>query len=251
MSNELNALRHSVDHLVDVVGRLGPGQVRQPAYPTEWSIADTLSHLGSGAVISKRAVEDVVQGRESDRDFNQSVWDEWNAKEPEAQAADVLVADRALQEVLDGLDDDQRGAFRFAMGPFDLDFAGYMGLRLNEHVVHTWDVEVALDPTATLPAEEAAVMLGSLAMIAGFAGKSIGSERTLTITTTAPVRGVSVVLGTDSVELSLCDPVASPDLELPVEAFVRLVYGRLDADHTPAGTSGGALDDLRKVFTGF
>jgi hypothetical protein len=40
---------------------------------------------------------------------------------------------------------------------------------------------------------------------------------------------------------------------LPAEAFVRLLYGRLDRDHTPAGitTDGLTLDQLRAIFPGF
>ena len=43
-----------------------------------------------------------------------------------------------------------------------------------------------------------------------------------------------------------------PVVRLPAAAFVRLVYGRLDADHTPASavTEGIDLDDLRKAFPG-
>jgi hypothetical protein len=43
-----------------------------------------------------------------------------------------------------------------------------------------------------------------------------------------------------------------PVLRLPVAAFVRLVYGRLDPDHTPASVvaEGVDLDDLRKAFPG-
>ena len=43
---------------------------------------------------------------------------------------------------------------------------------------------------------------------------------------------------------------ASPDVTLPAEAFARLVYGRLDAEHTPAGKHGSALDTLRRLFPG-
>jgi hypothetical protein len=41
-------------------------------------------------------------------------------------------------------------------------------------------------------------------------------------------------------------------LDLPAEAFVRLVYGRLDPDHTPdAVTATGVdLDLLRRTFPG-
>jgi hypothetical protein len=45
------------------------------------------------------------------------------------------------------------------------------------------------------------------------------------------------------------DPPA-PDLELPAEAFVRLVYGRLDPAHTPPVSGTADLDELRSVFPG-
>jgi hypothetical protein len=43
-----------------------------------------------------------------------------------------------------------------------------------------------------------------------------------------------------------------PDLELPSEAFIRLVYGRLDPAHTPE-VSGRptVLEELRRAFPGF
>ena len=43
---------------------------------------------------------------------------------------------------------------------------------------------------------------------------------------------------------------ASPDVELPAEAFARLVYGRLDAEHTPSGEHGSTLDVFQRVFPG-
>ena len=39
---------------------------------------------------------------------------------------------------------------QFSMGPITVDFDGFIGMRLSEHTLHTWDVEVALDPHATL-----------------------------------------------------------------------------------------------------
>ena len=51
MTAGLDALLASVDRLAGVVGSLDPAQLTGPAYPAEWTIADTLSHLGSGAVI--------------------------------------------------------------------------------------------------------------------------------------------------------------------------------------------------------
>jgi hypothetical protein len=55
------------------------------------------------------------------------------------------------------------------------------------------------------------------------------------------------------VSVHLVDGVAAADLTLPAEAFVRLVYGRLDRAHTPSSVTGDTarLADLRKAFPGF
>jgi len=96
MSDRLAALHSSVERLRDIVEDLDPQQLELPAYPVEWSIADVLSHIGSGAINLRRRFDDINNGRETDPDFNQSVWDEWNAKSPAALAADALVADAEL-----------------------------------------------------------------------------------------------------------------------------------------------------------
>jgi len=251
MTDELAALHASVFRLAPLVAGLDPDQVRAPAYPTEWTIADTLSHIGSGAVIAEHSLRVVVDGGEPDPTFNQSVWDEWNAKQPEAQVADALAADQVLIDALAALDDAQRAAFHFAMGPFALDFAGFVALRLNEHVVHTWDVEVALDPTAVITEQAAGAIIDNLGMIVGFAGQPTGTEQTVRLATTGPDRGIDIELGSDGVLFSLVDPVADPDVELTGEAVIRLVYGRLDPEHTPPGAEGKALEELRKAFPGF
>jgi uncharacterized protein (TIGR03083 family) len=253
MSDELSALHESVAHLRTLTSGFGPERVRASAYPTEWTVADTLSHIGSGAVITARGVEVATGQRPSDPDFSQTVWDEWNAKDPDAQAADALAADQALLDIVDTLDAGQQEAFHVDVGPFSLDFAGYLALRLNEHVLHTWDIEVVGDPAAVLSPEASAVILERLGVIVGFAGQPIGTEQTLHVTTTGPERGVVVALGADSVQMSLSAPVDHPDLVLPAESLVRLVYGRLDPDHAPAprGSRPGVLGQLREAFPGF
>jgi uncharacterized protein (TIGR03083 family) len=250
MDNQLQALHSSVGHLRDVVARIDPSKFEASAYPSKWSIADVLSHIGSGAVILRHRVEDIVASKESDDSFNQSVWDEWNAKPPAAQVADALVADAALLECLDSLSDEQRDGLKFQMGPMNLDFSGLVGLRLNEHVLHTWDVEVALDPAATLPANEAGVVVDNLAMIVKFTGKPSGQTRVWHVRTTDPSRDFSLSFGPESVELSSGHPEGAAGLELPTESFVRLVYGRLDPDHTPTSIGSQDLDELRKAFPG-
>jgi uncharacterized protein (TIGR03083 family) len=251
MSDELSALQTSSARLQRIAGGLGPDQVRQSAYPSEWTVADVLSHLGSGAVIMRRGLEDALASREPDGSFNQGVWDEWNAKAPEDQAAEALVADAALVAALGEVTEEQRGGFAFSMGPMSLDFDGFVALRLSEHAVHTWDIEVAFDPTTLLAPEAAPVMIDRVGVIAGLVGRPPGSAATVQVSTTGPERHVAVVLTPDSVGLQPGKPGSGPDLALPTEAFIRLVYGRLDPDHAPDGIEGPTLDQLREVFPGF
>jgi uncharacterized protein (TIGR03083 family) len=251
MSERLEALRSSIEHLRSLAALLDPADYARPAYPREWTIADTFSHIGSGAVIAERTVDDTVAGNDRDPAFNQSVWDEWNAKAPDAQVADALVADAALLERLDSTTESQRAEFRFSLGPFDLDFEGFLGLRLSEHVLHTWDVEVVLDPTATLASDAANLIIDGLHRVVRFAGKATGEQRTLTVRTLDPVRDLALIFEPESITLVDAAHEGAVDLEVPAETFARLIYGRLDAEHTPSAVDDEELDELRRAFPGF
>jgi len=252
MSSATDALRSSTDHLRSIVESLDAEQLRAPAYPTEWSIADVLSHLGSGAIIFVRQVDDSLHETPTPADFSRSVWSEWDAKTPDDQATGLLTADRALVERIDELSEQDRGKIKISLGPFSLDFEQYLGLRLNEHVVHTWDVEVVLDTAAVLPDDALDALLGNVNMIASFAAKPTGEERTYVLQTSGPAKTYTVNLTPDSVTTVEGDTAAPVNVTLPAEAFIRLVCGRLDADHTPSSVTGTEhLEELRRVFPGF
>jgi uncharacterized protein (TIGR03083 family) len=250
VTDRIEALEASAGRLAALVGPLTSEQLTGKSYASKWSIADVLSHLGSGAVIMRRGIDAAVSGKAVEDGFNQSVWDEWNAKTPSAKTSGSLVADRALLDRVAALSEDERAAFHFSMGPFELDLATFLGLRLNEHVVHTWDIDVSIHPAATLPTDAIGIVIDNLAMITGFAGKSDGNERTIRIRTTAPDRSFLLTVDHDRMSLaSAADPTPA-DVDLPSEAFVRLVYGRLDPAHTPSGVESPELDQLRKLFPG-
>jgi uncharacterized protein (TIGR03083 family) len=251
MNERLHALEHSVEYLALVVARIDPANYTTPSYADEWTIADVLSHIGSGSVIAKQRVEDLVAGRTTGDDFNQSVWDEWNAKQPLDQVNDALAADKALLSTLTSLTDVERAALRFPLGPMVLDFDGLVGLRLNEHVLHTWDVEVTLDAASTLTDVAAGTVIDNLELIARFAGKPTGEHREWHVRTKHPTRDFVLTHTADAVTLTPSEPVDGPDLEINAEAFVRLVYGRLDGAHRPSDLDHVAIDQLAKVFPGF
>ena len=250
VNERLGALHASSARLASLATSLTPEQLVGPAYPSKWTIADVLSHIGSGAVIMRRGIDAAVSGVPVEDGFNQSVWDDWNAKSPQAQAAAALAADSSLMDRINDLSDDERASFSYAMGPFMLDFVTFVGLRLNEHVLHTWDVDVVSNADATLPSDAVRVVIDNLEMIAGFAGKSDGAVGDITVRTTDPDRHLVVNVGAERLSLESSTDAEAADAEMPAEAFIRLVYGRLDPAHTPDGVGGPAVDRLRSVFRG-
>lgn len=251
MIPQLDALRASVARLRQIVQPLDEAHLEAQAYPTEWRIADVLSHIGSGAVIMGRRLSDGLAGEAIPDDFAPSVWDEWNAKSPREKADDALAADQELVERFAGVPEAERPAFSTAFGPLTVGFADLVAFRLNEHALHTWDVEVAVAPGATLHSEQTALVIDQLALIARYTAKPTGSVHTIAIQTTDPARDFAIELEVDAVTFSPEPTEGRTRLVLPAEAFIRLVYGRLDPDNTPAVEGDVAsLDELRKVFPG-
>ena len=251
MTAHLEPLRASVARLRDIVESLDDAQLEQQAYPTEWRIADVLSHVGSGAVIMSRRVEDGLAGRSMPEEFAASVWEEWNAKSPHGKADAAVAADRELVARLEAVGEQERTAFSTSFGPLTVGFDDLIAFRLNEHGMHTWDVEVSLDSAAGLHPEQIALIIDNLGLIARYTAKPTGSLRTVAVRTTEPARDFVVDLTADSVTFSAEPADGQHQLVLPAEAFARLVYGRLDPDHTPPfDGDADSLDELRKVFPG-
>ncbi|MET1007967.1 MAG: maleylpyruvate isomerase family mycothiol-dependent enzyme [Propionibacteriaceae bacterium] len=250
----LAVLQHSHDRLVEYAAPLTPEQLTGPSYPSEWTIAQVLSHLGSGAEIFTLFLAAGAEGQEPPAfDRFQAIWDVWNARSPQNQAAAALEADAAFLSAVEALTPEQRGAWHLPIFGAEQDLAGVLRMRLGEHAVHTWDVVVALDPSATLPDDAAALLIDGLDALVARSGKGAEEGLRVSITTTEPVRAFSLVVDPEGAALAPGDGDGDgPSLSLPAEAFIRLVYGRLDPDHTPPlQTDGVDIDLLRRTFPGF
>jgi hypothetical protein len=70
------------------------------------------------------------------------------------------------------------------------------------------------------------------------------------VRTTGPERDFALAVGREPVSLAPSTDDRAPDLELPAEAFIRLVYGRLDPGHTPPVRGSADLGELRRMFPG-
>jgi uncharacterized protein (TIGR03083 family) len=250
----LAALRNSRARLVEAATPLTSEQVREQSYDTEWSVAQVLSHIGTGSIFFKFILEAGLAGEPAPgTDVMRPIWDEWNAKSPDDQARDAIEADGELMAAFEALDSEQQDSWHLDFFGTDRDFAGILQMRLGEHSVHTWDFVVALHPEAQLLPDAVDVLIDTLSPLVARTGKPLDHQLVLGVETDDPNRNFVLTVDADGATLEPLDARTDADslLALPAEAFVRLVYGRLDPEHTPAAADHPILDELRTVFVGF
>lgn len=247
----IDAVQASHERFAGLVQPLSADAVEQPAYPSEWTIADTASHLGSQSEIIELFLDaGLTGGPAPGMDQFHAVWDRWNALAPGEQARQSITASASLAARLTDTSAEERARFSVPMFGGDTDISGLAAARLAEHAVHTWDIAVALDPTARVAAAAVTLLADRLAPTVGFAGNTVEGVDPVTIRTHAPERTFRLTLSPEVALEPTDDPGADP-LALPAEALLRLVYGRLDPDHTPPEVSDPRLTTLRQAFPGF
>jgi uncharacterized protein (TIGR03083 family) len=254
----IDALRNEHDTIASVVTTMTNDQLSGPSGASEWSVAQVLSHLGSGSEINFAGLRAGLGEADAPAEgFNESVWDRWNAMTPAEQRAGFLKANDALVAALEALTPEQHAAAQVPVGflPAPLSVAGYAGLRLNEVAHHSWDIRVAVDNAAGLLDLSAAVlpdhMFGDLGFLLGFLGKAdqVNERVVLTVSDSA----ISLVID-DAVSVATAADEATATFAGAPEAALRLVSGRLGPAYTPADvvvTGNVTLDELRAVFPGF
>ena len=262
-------LRRSYQRLAALVEPMTPEQVRAKSYCRDWTVAQVLSHLGSGAEIALLMLPGALGEAEPvSRDAFAPIWDVWNAKSPDEQAADGLAADDNHIKALEQLTDEQLASIRLDFLGNQFDAVGVIRLRLGEHVLHTWDVEVVQDPTATLQADAVEMLIDNVPrFLAPRLGNPLPEPFTVRIRTSEPARDY-VLTSAESVRMAdwpgdlpgtgdgqgPADAGAGiAEASMPAEALLRLAYGRLDPAHTPssAWADPDTLDKLRAIFPGF
>jgi len=227
---------------------------------SEWDISQVLSHLGSGAEISRNALQMALEGKPTPGlEFNKTIWARYDNASRRERLEWFLAANEALTQSYESLSEETRARLRIDLGflPAPVDVAAAASFRLNELALHSWDVRVGFDKAATVAPEATPHLLGRVAMLAGYLGKPDalnGKTAVIGVTTTDPAKDFGLHLG-EKVSVVVGAPrQADGTLALPAEAWVRLITGRLKHEYTPAGitTTGTAdLDLLRRVFPKF
>jgi uncharacterized protein (TIGR03083 family) len=260
----IDALRQSHERLLGLVGPLTPEQLGGQSYASEWSIAQVLSHLGSGAEIAMMNLPVALgQSEPVGRDAFQPVWDRWNAMTPDQQAAAGIMTDAQYVQALAQLTDEELQSISFDFfGLMTLDAAGLVRMRLGEHALHTWDIAVALDPAATVSPTAVGLLIDNVPQfLAPRLGKGQDPAFKARIKTTDPERDY-LLTAADAVTMGDWpgaggegegETAGAAEATMPAEALLRLAYGRMDADHTPASVVAkpADLEKLRAIFPGF
>lgn len=257
-SRTIAALRAEHDELAAAVAALSPADLTGPSGAAEWTVAQVVSHLGSGAEITLAEFRGSTgEAAPPAPGFNQSVWDRWNAMSPADQAAGWLAANAELVATLEALSTDQHDAIKVKFGwlPEPITLTSFTGLRLNESALHGWDVRVATDPAATVADDHAQLLAehfaGGLSFVFGFLGKAPASREPAVVA----IDGTpfSIVLD-DGVRFATDVPGATAAFTGRLESAMRLTSGRLTPAHTPPAvtvTGNITLDELRTAFPGF
>jgi uncharacterized protein (TIGR03083 family) len=249
------ALRASHERLVTALTPLTESDVAARSYCSDWTIAQVAAHLASGSEIFGLFVDAGLQQTPapSGEQFK-PIWDRWNAKAPMDQVRDAPAAGAAFVDKVAGLTGDEPWQLR--MFGAERSMAEVARMRLSENTVHSWDIMVVLQPDATLPEDAVALLLDTLPGLAEHVGKPSPPPLRVHVITSSPAREFLLDLsdtGARVTALGAAPSDAAATLRLPAESFLRLVYGRMDAAHTPAAVTaeGVDLDRLRAAFPGF
>jgi uncharacterized protein (TIGR03083 family) len=253
------ALRKGHDDLSALVAGLTAEQLTGKSAADEWDVSQVVSHLGSGAEINLEAVQASLEGRPAPEfEFNKGVWARWDAMTPQERQAAFPVANQRLVEAYEAFTPEQRESHKIDVGwmPEPVDVATSALLRLTEFGYHDWDVRAALDPSAELAPEAAAMisdrvegLFGWIAKPANLDGRT--ADLLVRLTDTGETLGLHLA---DPVALGAAPATPDGELSLPLEAWLRLAAGRLKPEYTPSTVqiSGPiSLDDLRAVFPGY
>jgi uncharacterized protein (TIGR03083 family) len=249
------ALRSGHDELSAFVAELGEKDLGGASGAAEWTVAQVLSHLGSGAEIARAGLERALAGEGGAPDgFNQGVWARWDAMGPVEQRDGFVASNRALVERYESLDAGQRAEVRIDLGFLPAPVSVYEAarMRLAEFTLHAWDVR----PEGVLAAAAVPLLLDAYTPMLQWIAKpeSLGGRQArLAVSLNDPAASYGLVFA-DGVALGEAPESPDGEVRAPAEAWLRLLTGRLAPAWTPPSvsvTGPVSLDDLRKVFPGF
>ena len=247
------ALHAEHDILVALLANLDDDRLNSPSGADGWTVAQVLSHLGSGAEIGRAPIAQAA-GESAKAEDNRTIWARWDAASPADQATGFVEHNTRWLATVDALTPQQRSSLTVELGflPEPAPLVTALGMRLNEVANHTWDVRVALNPDSEVNADSAAVLVDLLTGPLGFMLSFLAKPAELSESAVVAAPGVGLVIE-DAVTV-VSDPESpSATFHGSAGAFIRLLSGRLKQPYGKGVTVEGnvTLDDLHRVFPGY
>ena len=237
--------RAEYDRLLAYLERLEPDGWTEQSACSDWQVYQVVSHIGSQPLIIAGVLEAGLRGAESMTDeLRKAIWAHWDSLDPAAILPEFRRSNDDYFRLTNSLTDDELSrSIPWFTGPSPV--ATVLAGRLNEQVLHAWDVIWARDKQATLSPEPVPELLElnlTPTRLGGLAKPERAEQlagKTIELRLSQPAANATLRVRADGVEATQ-SPADRPDLtaELPTEALVRLLWGRYDV---PAGLSSGQL----------
>jgi uncharacterized protein (TIGR03083 family) len=253
----LAALKRGHRELVEFAETLPAESYERMSYCSKWTVAQVYSHLGSGAEIGLLNLQAGLTGNALTDPW--TIWNRWDALPPEQMIGNFAAADSRFLDALDQLDLRTTAGLMVPMNAhMRFPLGVVLVMRLAEHALHSWDIHVTYHPDAEVPAYAADLLMDLYPwdFISTVAAQQIAGPigtATLRIDIERPPRSLLMTFA-DTITLEtihtnnhetptghLAFPTAGP--------WTRLLTGRLDPQHTPAGTHSEGTPTLETLRT--
>ncbi|MGE3268335.1 MAG: maleylpyruvate isomerase family mycothiol-dependent enzyme [Chloroflexota bacterium] len=227
--------RAEYDSLVAYLESLPPAGWTEQSAASEWQVYQVVSHIGSQPAIHGGMISAGLRGEPPMTDDDRrAIWSRFDAMTPAAVFPAFRANNDAFVALVDSLTEAELGAsMPWLGGPAPV--ATVLAGRLNEQVLHAWDIKQARDKATTLTAAAVPDLL-ELNLTPGRLAGLVKPERapelngkTIQFLLTDPEGAVALTIGERGPRATM-GKAAAPDLtaELTAEEMVRLLWGRLD-----------------------
>ena len=192
----LAVLHASQSRLTAALDGLTEEQAATQSYDDDWTVAQVASHLGSGAELFTLFLDAGLKGESAPGiEAMQPIWDAWNAQDPLGQTRASVAANDTFLERVEAMTESERETWLLDLFGSERSLPEFLRMRLSEHAVHTWDIVVSFDPTATIPEDASAYVVHNLGPVAGWTGQKHDEQVSVEVRTSGPELAFHLDLG--------------------------------------------------------
>jgi uncharacterized protein (TIGR03083 family) len=247
--------RAEYEGLASYLEKLPPEGWTEQSACGNWQVYQVVSHIGSQPAIHSGMIEAGLRGKPAmTNEDRQAIWGRFDAMAPLEVFPAFRANNDAFVTLVGSLSEEELGSSMPWIGGRSASVATVLAGRLNEQVLHVWDVKWARDKDATLtPAAVPDLLAMNLApwWLRGLAKPDRAPElhgKTIQFVLHDPDGAVALQVNEGGLQATE-GRSAAPDqtVELSSEEMVLLLWGRYSA----AGRRGSSVpDSLMALFPG-